>query len=77
MSFPIRQDITVLPADDSDEDKEFDHDAITITSRGELGEKTRPRNLKLGWSVYETIGVAIVNPRGCAAGKKSVIVGDE
>jgi hypothetical protein len=35
-AFPIRQDITVIPADD-------------------------PRNLRLGWVVYEEIGIIIVN----------------
>lgn len=34
-----------------------------------------PRRLSLGWVVYEEIGLAIVNPRGCAAGRKSVAVG--
>ncbi len=34
-----------------------------------------PRQLKLGWVVSEIIGIAIVNPRGVAAGRKSVIVG--
>ena len=31
-----------------------------------------PRQLKLGWVVSEIIGTAIVNPRGVAAGRKSV-----
>ncbi len=35
-AFPIRQDITVLPADD-------------------------PKKLRLGWVIYEEVGVAIVN----------------
>jgi hypothetical protein len=34
--FPIRQDITVLPADD-------------------------PRHLRLGWVVYEEIGIVVMN----------------
>lgn len=34
-----------------------------------------PRQLKLGWVVSEIIGIAIVNPRGCAAGRKSVVIG--
>lgn len=33
-----------------------------------------PRQLKLGWVVSEIIGLAIVNPRGVAAGRKSVSV---
>lgn len=34
-----------------------------------------PKQLKLGWVVSEIIGIAIVNPRGVAAGRKSVVVG--
>lgn len=34
-----------------------------------------PRLLKLGWVVSEIIGIGIVNPRGCAAGRKSTTVG--
>ncbi len=34
-----------------------------------------PKRLKLGWVVSEIIGIAIVNPRGCAAGRKSVVTG--
>lgn len=34
-----------------------------------------PRQLKLGWVVSEIIGIGIVNPRGCAKGSKSVLVG--
>lgn len=34
-----------------------------------------PKQLKLGWVVSEIIGLAIVNPRGVAAGRKSVVVG--
>lgn len=33
-----------------------------------------PKQLKLGWVVSEIIGIAIVNPRGVAAGRKSVTV---
>jgi len=29
-----------------------------------------PKQLKLGWVVSESFGIAIVNPRGCAAGRK-------
>ena len=35
-AFPIRQDITVLPADD-------------------------PKKLRLGWVVYEEIGIVVIN----------------
>jgi hypothetical protein len=34
-----------------------------------------PKQLKLGWIVNENIGVGIVNPRGCAVGRKNVTVG--
>jgi hypothetical protein len=34
-----------------------------------------PKQLKLGWVVSEIIGIAIVNPRGCSAGRKSVVIG--
>lgn len=40
-AFPIRQDITVLPADD-------------------------PKKLRLGWVIYEEIGVVIINSYACA-----------
>lgn len=33
-----------------------------------------PKQLKLGWVVSEIIGLAIVNPRGVAAGRKSTTV---
>lgn len=33
-----------------------------------------PKRLSLGWVVSECIGIAIVNPRGCAAGKKSLVL---
>ncbi len=34
-----------------------------------------PKQLKLGWVVSEIVGIGIVNPRGVAAGRKSVTVG--
>jgi hypothetical protein len=34
-----------------------------------------PRRLMLGWIISEIIGIGIVNPRGVAAGRKSVHVG--
>jgi hypothetical protein len=33
-----------------------------------------PKLLKLGWVVSEIIGIGIVNPRGCAVGRKSTTV---
>ena len=35
-AFPIRQDITVLPADD-------------------------PKKLRLGWVIYEEVGIVVIN----------------
>lgn len=40
-AFPIRQDITVLPADD-------------------------PKHIRLGWVIYEEIGIIVVNDYACA-----------
>lgn len=40
-AMPIRQDITVLPADE-------------------------PRVLRLGWVIYEEIGLVVINPYSCA-----------
>jgi len=34
-----------------------------------------PRQLKLGWVISEIVGLCIVNPRGVAAARKSVIIG--
>jgi len=34
-----------------------------------------PKQLKLGWVVSEEIGIGIVNPRGVAAARKSVVAG--
>jgi hypothetical protein len=41
-AFPIRQDITVLPADD-------------------------PKKLRLGWVIYEEVGIAIINDYALSA----------
>lgn len=40
-AMPVRQDITVLPADD-------------------------PRHLRLGWVVYEELGIGVINDYACA-----------
>ncbi len=45
-----------------------------ITANGKIA-RTGSRPI-LGWAVKEVIGVAIINPRGIAAGKKSTIVGE-
>lgn len=41
----------------------------------EVMPSDEPKQLKLGWVVSEIIGLAICNPRGVAAGKKSVTIG--
>ena len=46
-AFPIRQDITVLPADD-------------------------PKKLRLGWVIYEEIGIVVINDYACARVEVSV-----
>ena len=33
-----------------------------------------PKLLKLGWVVSEIVGLAVINPRGVAAGRKSVVI---
>jgi hypothetical protein len=43
------------------------YNQVIITSGGKIKRKE---------SVYETIGIAIINPRGIAAAKKSIIIGD-
>ena len=68
MKFPIRQEIEILPADPV----KTARDSIIIDSDGNIGVDRR--RLNLGWTVTETIGIAIVNPRGVAAGKKSVVI---
>lgn len=34
-----------------------------------------PKQMKLGWVISEIIGIAVLNPRGVAAGRKSTVVG--
>lgn len=64
---PIRRCIEVLPADEIP----GIHDRlIVITSKGKL--QKRPR--RIGFTVKETIGVAIVNPRGVMKASKSTII---
>jgi hypothetical protein len=46
-AFPIRQDITVLPADD-------------------------PKKLRLGWVIYEEVGIVVINDYACARVEVSV-----
>jgi len=63
----VRQDIEVLPADPVTNWE----DRIVRTPRNTI----RDKNI-IGFRVRETIGIAVVNPRGVARGKKSVIVGE-
>lgn len=75
-NIPIRQEIEVLPADVPKETKIEMHGWIIIDDQDEIKIKpTAP--FKLGWIVSEVIGVAVVNPAGVSAGRKSVIVGDK
>ncbi len=68
VTYPIRQDIEVLPADPQ---PEFDeHIIIRSDNSG-----PSPFRITLGWKVSERIGIAAVNTRGIAAGRKSVVVG--
>jgi hypothetical protein len=48
---------------------------MPVRQEAEVLPADEPRLLKLGWVVSEIIGLAIVNPRGCAKGTKSTLVG--
>lgn len=65
---PIHQDIEILPADEPIQIDVYDH--IIITSKGKITKRRRG----IGWTVKETIGIAIVNPRGVLRGSKSTII---
>lgn len=69
--FPIRQEIEVLPADEPRTIKFDEH--IIITSKNKT-LRANP-NFVLGWTVKESIGVAVVNTRGVSKGRKSVVIG--
>jgi hypothetical protein len=60
MIYPIRTEIEVLPADPIPTRKL--HSYIIINSSGKC-QLRKPRGLKLGWTVKEVIGIAVVNPR--------------
>ena len=75
MQFPIRQEIEVLPADEPKMIEYGIRDRFVITSKGRLEELPEKAPFRLGWTVRETIGVAVVNTRGLMAGRKSVIIG--
>ena len=48
---------------------------MPIRQEVEVLPADEPRLLKLGWVCSEIIGLAIVNPRGCAKANKSVLIG--
>ena len=66
----IRQDIEILPANEPKLNKGL-HKQIVINSRGEAYHK---QNRIIGWKVYETIGVAVVNPRGISKSNKLTVI---
>lgn len=75
MKIPTRQEIEVLPADEPKSIKLSIYDRIIITSSGVLDVLPAIKPFKLGWTIRETIGVAVVNARGITAGNKSIIIG--
>lgn len=48
---------------------------MPVRQEAEVLPADEPKLLKLGWVISEIIGLAIVNPRGCAKGSKSTLVG--
>lgn len=48
---------------------------MPIRSDIEVIPADEPKQLSLGWVVAEEIGLAIVNARGCAVGRKSAVIG--
>lgn len=48
---------------------------MPIVSEIEVLPADEPKQLSLGWVVTENIGIAIVNPRGTALGRKSATIG--
>lgn len=75
MKFPIRQEIEVLSADEPKSIELSIHDRIVITSKGKIEELPVIRPFTLGWSVKETIGIAVVNTRAVASARKSIVTG--
>lgn len=69
----VRQDIEILGPDKPEHSDDGFDDEIVITSNNEtLIDK--PSRL-IGWTIRETIGLAIVNPRGIAKANKTTIIG--
>lgn len=64
-TFPIRQEIEILPGDPPR--SPYNH--IFISSKGKIYKK-KPL---IGFRVFEKIGIAVVNPRGVLAGKNALL----
>jgi len=74
-SVPIRTNIEVIPGDEHSIDVHI-YDRIIITSKGQIEELPRIKPFILGWTVRESIGMAVVNARGVSKARKSVIIGE-
>jgi hypothetical protein len=72
MQFPVRSELEISPAVLDKPVKA--NERMRINSNGKTYRSAG--RLKLGWTIKETIGQAVVNTRGVAAGKKSIIVGE-
>ena len=64
-NIPIKQEIEVISADEA-ELEPFDHNGIIITSKKKIGQRYSVRKLMTGWTVKETIGIGVINPRAIA-----------
>lgn len=64
---PIRQEIEVIEADVRSLNDDFKDNEIIINSNDEIIK--RPRTL--GWTMYETIGVGVINPKAISRVRKS------
>jgi len=56
--------------------QKFKHEIIIHDDNGDIGNivAARKRAQTVGWTVRESIGMGIINPRGIAAAKKSVVI---
>jgi hypothetical protein len=69
MIYPIRTEIEILPADPAPpKSTRRLHSYIIINSSGKT-QLRKPRGLKLGWTIEEKIGIAIVNRRAISKSK--------
>jgi len=69
---PIRQELIVLHADPGMVHLAA-HRRLVITSDGKF--RVKKNTGKIGFTVRETIGIAVINSRGISKGNKSVIIG--